>query len=81
MSYEDYLDVLAYCGTSIPGRVLRAHGFHFDGRPPPSWVTSPTTFVAYDLTGDDDPSWRVGGLDLRDDRNWGCPTRNSTPVR
>jgi len=69
---EDHADadLLGYCGTAIPRRVLRAHGFHFDGAPPLSWVTSPTKLVAYDLAGDGDDPWRVGGLDLRDGRNW-----------
>lgn len=61
-------DLLAYAGSAVPRSVLRAHGFHFDGRPPLSWATSPTKLVAYDLA-DGDP-WRVGGLDLRDDRSW-----------
>lgn len=69
---DDYADsdLLAYCGTAVPPSVLRAHGFHFDGAPPLSRVTSPTKLVAYDLAGDDGDAWRAGGLDLRDDRNW-----------
>ncbi|MFC3476460.1 GNAT family N-acetyltransferase [Halobacterium litoreum] len=63
-------DLLGYCGTAIPRRVLRAHGFHFDGVPPLSWVTSPTKLVAYDLAGDGDTAWQATGLDLRDGRNW-----------
>lgn len=63
-------DLLAYCGNDVPRGVLHTHGFHFDGARPLSWVTSPTTLVAYDLSGDDGDPWRAGDVDLRDDRSW-----------
>ena len=63
-------DLLAYCGTAIPRSLLADHGFHFDGSFPLDRVTSPTKLVAYD-TGDGDPPWSPGGVDISTPRGWG----------
>ncbi|WP_435346447.1 GNAT family N-acetyltransferase [Haloarchaeobius sp. HRN-SO-5] len=66
----DESDVVAFAGRSVDRSLLRRFGFLPDDRRPLSAVTSPSRHVAYDLTREDEPSWRVGGLELRRPENW-----------
>lgn len=63
-------DLIAFAGGTVAPGLLRRFGFLPDDRPPLSVPASPTRHVAYDLGGDGDVAWRVGGLDLRRPESW-----------
>lgn len=63
-------DVLAFAGETIDRSTLRSYGFIADDTWPMSTVASPSRHLVYDLAGDGEQAWTVGGLDLRRADSW-----------
>ncbi|ELY36125.1 GNAT family N-acetyltransferase [Halalkalicoccus jeotgali] len=63
-------DLLAYSGRSIPEGVLAAAGFHWDDRPPLSWLARPNLLVTTELGGEVYSEWKVNGVNLLELSNW-----------
>ncbi|UPV75990.1 GNAT family N-acetyltransferase [Halorussus limi] len=61
-------DLLLAPGETVPESLLSAYGFHGDGRPPLSWVASPTVQVARPVA--DDGEWTLADRSLAEAENW-----------